>query len=87
MRSIIRSIPLRRAAVLTHRIADVLDAAEDRKHLAAGATVLGSELAGKALAVAKAPVDDQPGEAIAVNGPAPRRPDESGVRTSCRQAW
>lgn len=33
----------------------MLDAAEDRKHLAAGATVLGAELAGEALAVAEAP--------------------------------
>ena len=54
----IRPIPLRCPAILTHLVADILDAAEDWKHLAARATVLGSELAGEALAVAKAPIDD-----------------------------
>ena len=54
----IRAIPLGRPVVFTHFVADVLDATEDRKHLAARDAVLGSELAGKALTVAKAPVDD-----------------------------
>lgn len=54
-------IPLGRSAVLSHLVADVLDAAEDGEDFAAGAAVLGAELACEALAVAEAPVDDQPG--------------------------
>ena len=53
-------IPLGRPIVFAHLVADVLDAAQDRKNLAARATVLGSELAGEALSVAEAPVDDEP---------------------------
>jgi hypothetical protein len=56
----IRAIPLRRPAVFALLVADVLDAAEDRKDLAARAAVLGAELAGEALAIAEALVDDQP---------------------------
>lgn len=63
----VRPIPLGRASILALLVADVLDAAEDRKHLATRATVLGSELAGEALAVTEAPVDDQPGEPLAVS--------------------
>ena len=61
-------IPLGRPPVFAHFVPDVLDAAEDRKHLAAGPTVLGAELAGEALAVAEAPVDNQPSE---TPGPTP----------------
>lgn len=64
----VRVIPLRCAAVFTHFVTDVLNAAENRKHLAARAAVLGAELTGEALAVAEAPVDDQPGEPLAVDG-------------------
>ena len=71
----VRAIPLCCAAVFTHLVADVLDAAEDRKHLTARATVLGSELAGDALAVAEAPVDDQPSQLRSVDRPVLRRPD------------
>ncbi len=62
-------IPLGRAAVLALLVADVLDSAEDRKDLAARAAVLGAELTGEALAVPEAPVDDQPSEPLAVDGP------------------
>jgi hypothetical protein len=55
-------VPLRCPTVFTHFVAYILDAAQDREDLAARAAVLGSELAGKTLAVAKAPVDDQPGQ-------------------------
>ena len=58
----VRPIPLGRPTIFPHLIADILDAAEDGKYLAARATVLGAELAGKALGVSEAPVDDQPGE-------------------------
>jgi len=68
----IRSIPLCCPFVLAHFVPDVLDAAENRKYLPARATVLGSKLAGEALPVAEAPVDDQPGESLAVDGPSPR---------------
>lgn len=70
-----RPIPLWRPPILTLLAADVLDAAEDQKYLAARSTVLGSELAGEANAVTETPVDDQPGELLAVNVPASRRPD------------
>jgi hypothetical protein len=63
----IRSIPIRRPTIFTHFVADVLDATKNGMNFAANASVLGSELAGKALAVAKAPVDDQPGEPLAVS--------------------
>lgn len=77
-RSVIRPIPFRRPIVLTLFVADVLHAAENRKHFAARAAVLGTELAGEALPVAETPVDDQPGEPLAVDGPPPRRPDRAG---------
>jgi hypothetical protein len=48
-RTVIRPIPLGRSAALALFVADVLDAAEDREDLAAGAAVLGAELAGEAL--------------------------------------
>ena len=74
---VICSIPLGSTAVLTHFVADVLNSTKHRVNFATGATVLGSELAGKTLTVAKAPVDDQPGEAFAVDCPTPRRPDRA----------
>ena len=67
----IRSIPVWRPIVFTLLVADVLDAAEDRKHFAPRATILRSELTGEALAVAEAPVDDQPSQSLAVDGPLP----------------
>jgi hypothetical protein len=72
-------IPLGRPAVLTLFVPDVLDSTEDRKHLAAGAAVLGAELAGEALPVSTAPVDDQPGQTRSVDRPPPRRPDRAGA--------
>ena len=69
------TIPLGCSTVLAQLVADILDAAEDRKHLAARAAVLGTELAGEALAVSEVPVDDQPGQLLAVDVPAPGRPD------------
>jgi len=71
------SVPFWRSSIFPKLIADVLDAAEDRKYLAAGATVLGTELAGEALSITKTPVDDQPGEAFAIDGPTPRSPDRA----------
>jgi len=65
-------IPPRCPPVLTHLVPDVLDSAEDRKNCAAGAAVLGAELAGEALAVAEAPIDDQPRQLLSVDGPSPR---------------
>jgi len=75
----VRAIPLGRPSVLTLLVADVLNAAENREHLAASSPVLGSELAGEALTVAEAPVDDQPCQSLAVDGPTPRRPDRGLV--------
>ncbi len=79
-RSMIPPIPLWSTVVFPHFVTDVQDAAQDRIDLAPSPTVLGSELAGKALAVPEAPVDDQPGQSLAVDGPTPRSPDESGCR-------
>lgn len=73
------SIPLRCAAVFSKVVPDVLDAAECREDLAAGAAVVLFELAGETLLVASAPVGDQPDEAAAIYGPAPGRPDRAGL--------
>lgn len=73
-RPVVGAIPLRRPVVLSFSIADVLHSAENREDLAPRAAVLGSELAGEALSVSEAPVDDQPRQSLAVNGPIPRRP-------------
>ncbi len=68
-RPVVFSVTVWRPPILAHLVADVLDATEDRKHLAARPTVLGAELAGEALAVAEAPVDDDPSHARSVDGP------------------
>lgn len=48
-RSVILAIPLWRPVVLTQLVADVLNAADDRKHLAVRATALRPKLSGKLL--------------------------------------
>lgn len=78
-RPVIRPIPLGRSPVLAHLVADVLDAAEGGKHFAAGAAVAVAELAGEALFVASAPVEDQPSQPRPVDRPAPGRPDGTGL--------
>ncbi len=67
----VRSVPLGCSTILAQFVTDVLDAAEDGKDLATGAAVLGAELAGEAFPVAEAPVDNQSGQARAVNRPSP----------------
>lgn len=72
-------IPVGSAAVFAEVIADILNAAEERKDLAAGAAVMLFELAGEALLVAGTPVSDEPNEAAAIHGPAPGRPDRASL--------
>ena len=81
------AIPLRRPIVLTLFIADVLHAAENRKHLAARAAVavLGANLAGEAFAFTESPVHDQPSQAGPVACPTPRRPDRGARHQSGRE--
>jgi len=70
--------------VLAHFVADVLNAAKHRMDLSSGPAVLGAELAGEALPVSEAPIDDQPGQSLSIDGPTPRRPNRPGsacVRT------
>ncbi len=57
-RPVIGPIPLRRPAVFAEIVADVLNTAQGREYVAAGAAVLGAKLAGEALSVAEAPVDN-----------------------------
>jgi len=72
---VVGPIPLGRPAVLTLLVADVLDAAKRWKDLAAGAAVVGLELASETLLVSGTPVGDEPDEAAAIHSPAPGRPD------------
>lgn len=76
--------PLGRSTVFAHLVPDVLHVAEDRKHLAAGAAVLGSKLTGEALAVAEAPVDDQRSQPRSVDSSSPwcfalEKSDSAGI--------
>ena len=80
------AIPLRRATILPHLVADILNATKHRINFAAGATVLRAELAGEALAVAEAPVHDQPGQSLAIDGPTPWRPNGTGLEQTKRPA-
>ena len=83
----VRPIPFRRPTVFAHLIADVLNAAQNRKHLAARATVLRPELTSEALSIAEAPIDDQPRQPLAVDGPAPRCPDRAGFAIVGTMEW
>ncbi len=47
--------------------------------LSSRSTVLGAELAGEALPVSEAPIDDQPGQSLSVDRPTPRCPDWPGL--------
>ena len=77
-RSVVGSIPIGRPGILAHLVSDILDAAEDWKHLAARAMVLGPELAGEALAVVEAPTDDQPNVSLVDDRSTQGRPDGIG---------
>ena len=59
-RPVVCPIPRWCPAILAEVIADVLNAAENSEQLAVGASVLGLNLAGKALGVAHAPVRQEP---------------------------
>jgi hypothetical protein len=76
---VVRSIPLRRPAVLPLLVPDVLHAAERGENLAASAAVVLFELACEALLVASTPVGNQPDEPTPVHGPTPGRPDRAGL--------
>lgn len=52
----VRAVPLWRSVVLAQVVPDVLDAAEQREQFAAGAAVLGLDLARETLRVSRAPV-------------------------------
>ncbi len=68
-RPVIRPVPRRRPIILTILVADALDAAEYREHLAACAAVLVAKLAVEAFPVSEAPVDFQPSQTRSVDGP------------------
>lgn len=68
-RLVVCLIRLWRQVVFIHLVPSVLNAAQNRKDIAARPAVLGAELAGEALAVSEAPVDDQAVQSLAVDSP------------------
>jgi hypothetical protein len=65
----VHKIPLQSPVIFAHFVTNVLDVTQDRIDLATSATVLGSELAGEALSVPEAPVDDEPSQSRSVDSP------------------
>ena len=60
LRPMIGPIPLGRATVLTHLVANVLNPTEHGEDFTSRSSILGPKLAGEALPIPKAPVKDEP---------------------------